>query len=373
MKKIAILASGSGTNAENIVKTFHEGNKIRVGLVIANREKAGVHQRMQALGVPSFTIPNSVWDNEPMQIVEVLKSHEIDLVVLAGFMHKVDTVIIDAFRGRIINIHPSLLPAYGGKGMWGHHVHEAVIANGEKQSGVTVHYVTEDIDKGEILMQQSIDLVEGETAESLEAKIHPVEYELYPRAIVAAISRLETVLPPEIPSVADSASTLNENVSDEGESSDADSNKSDDALRTVDEQWAETLGLAYDKEVANATAVSTPPPYQSTSTPNVQIPPVVQQPMPPCQQPSSQMPQEPMPQSYLLIAVLMTVLCCMIPGIVAIVFASKVSSKYYEGDIEGAKQASKTAQMWIIISFVLGLLSATLYVPIMIIKNALLG
>ena len=119
MKKIAIFASGSGTNAENIVRIFHEGNRIRVALVIANREKAGVHKRMADLGVPSMTIPNAVWDNNPEQIVDVLNQHEIDLVVLAGFMHKVDSAIITAYKDRIINIHPSLLPAYGGVGMYG--------------------------------------------------------------------------------------------------------------------------------------------------------------------------------------------------------------------------------------------------------------
>ena len=192
MKKIAILASGSGTNAENIVRLFHEGNKIRVVHVLANRQKAGVHERMQKLGVPTEYVPNSVWENEAYKVVDILQSKEVDLVVLAGFMRKIDSAIINAYKGRIINIHPSLLPAHGGKGMWGHHVHEAVIAAGDKQSGVTVHYVTDEIDGGEIIMQQAIDLVEGETAESLEAKIHPVEYDLYPRAIVAALKRLDT-------------------------------------------------------------------------------------------------------------------------------------------------------------------------------------
>lgn len=351
MKKIAILASGSGTNAENIVKIFHEGNKIRVALVIANRAKAGVHQRMANLGVPTTTIQNNVWDNDPQQIVALLKENEIDLVVLAGFMHRVDSVIIEAFKNRIINIHPSLLPAYGGVGMYGHHVHEAVIANGEKQSGVTVHYVTEEIDGGEILMQQVIDLEEGETAESLEAKVHPVEYDLYPRAIVAAISRIEA----EEQSVADTKPTPENTIKEE--------------LQTppsIDEQWANVLGITYDKQVAEKESnQQVPPPLNK---PQQLPPPIIEQ-----QTISTSMPQEPMPPTYLVFAVLATILCCTPLGIVALIYSSRVSSKYYMGDIDGAKQASKIAQRWIIASFVVGLLWVTLYVPIMIIKTFLIG
>lgn len=354
MKKIAIFASGSGTNAENIVKIFHEGNRIRVALVIANKEKAGVHKRMADLGVPSMTIPNAIWDNEPEQIVEVLKQNEIDLVVLAGFMHKVDTAIINAYKDRIINIHPSLLPAYGGVGMYGHHVHEAVVANGEKQSGVTVHYVTEGIDEGEILMQEVIELEEGETAESLEAKIHPVEYELYPRAIVAAITRLEAKEEKQAVSVIEEVS---EEIDAEKES----------APPSIDEQWANVLGMAYDKEVAEkAISQQTPPPVPVT-------PPAPSNEEPHQMNLQNNIPTEPMPKNHLLFAVLATILCCTPLGIVALIYSSRVSSRYYMGDLEGAKRSSAMAERWIIASFVIGLLSATLYVPIMIIKQFLIG
>lgn len=354
MKKIAIFASGSGTNAENIVRIFHEGNRIRVALVIANREKAGVHKRMADLGVPSMTIPNAVWDNNPEQIVDVLNQHEIDLVVLAGFMHKVESAIITAYKDRIINIHPSLLPAYGGVGMYGHHVHEAVIANGEKQSGVTVHYVTEGIDEGEILMQEVINLEEGETAESLEAKVHPVEYELYPRAIVAAITRLE----------ANNAEQTNQDIKVSTEDVDS---EQEATPPSIDEQWANVLGMVYDKEVAEK-PLSQPTPPPMPFQPQIQV----NEPQPQMN-PHNNIPAEPMPKNYLLFAVLATILCCTPLGIVALIYSSRVSSRYYMGDLDGAKRSSIMAERWIIASFVVGLLSATLYVPIMIIKELLIG
>lgn len=199
MKNIAIFASGSGTNAENIARIFNSGTRARVALVVCNRRQAGVFGRMRPLDVETLYVPNSVWDENPQEVVDILRQHDIDLVVLAGFMHFVSPVIIDAFRGRILNIHPSLLPAYGGKGMYGHHVHEAVIAAREQQSGVTVHYVTEEMDKGEILMQEAVKIEPDDTPASLEAKIHPVEYSLYPRAIVKALSRIDEKIQPSEP------------------------------------------------------------------------------------------------------------------------------------------------------------------------------
>ena len=179
MTNIAIFASGGGTNAENIARTFAGGNRVRVAVAITNNRDAGVIKRMEAFHIPVLYFPNAVWSKEPQKIVEALKPYSIDLVALAGFMRRVAPEILEAYPGRVINIHPSLLPRHGGKGMYGHHVHEAVIADGDKESGVTVHYVTDEIDGGSIILQKSFPLAEGETAETLEAKIHPVEYEIF--------------------------------------------------------------------------------------------------------------------------------------------------------------------------------------------------
>ena len=355
MKKIAILASGSGTNAENIVRLFHEGNKIRVVHVLANRQKAGVHERMQKLGVPTEYIPNSVWENEAYKVVDILQSKEVDLVVLAGFMRKIDSEIINAYKGRIINIHPSLLPAHGGKGMWGHHVHEAVIAAGDKQSGVTVHYVTDEIDGGEIIMQQAIDLEEGETAESLEAKIHPVEYDLYPRAIVAALKRLDTpasnptsIVDLEEESAFGSYAMPVEEIKPE---------KSAD--QTPEEEWAKELNMKYEPQNA-------PMPAQVQTINTQQTPPPVT-----AQPQRVETSQEPMPSTNLVWAVIMTLCCNTIAGIIAIIFSAQVSSKYHAGDIEGAKRASRMSEIWIIVSFIVGMLANTLQFPLMLSKELL--
>lgn len=187
MYKIAILASGSGSNAETIVRHFHAGNAARVVVVLSNKARAGVHDRMQPLGVATKTLDNSVWADEPERVVALLRSLDVDMVVLAGFLRRIHPAIVTAYRGRILNIHPSLLPAYGGKGMYGRHVHEAVLAAGERETGVTVHHVTDGIDEGAIVMQQPVAIDSGETVETLEAKIHAVEYDLYPLAIAAVL------------------------------------------------------------------------------------------------------------------------------------------------------------------------------------------
>lgn len=337
MKRIAILASGNGTNAENIVKRFHAGSRIRIVVTLVNRPDAGAIQRMENLGVPVEYIPNSIWRNEPLKIVEILQKYDTDLVVLAGFMLKVAPEIIEAYRGRMINIHPSLLPKFGGKGMYGHHVHEAVIAAGETQSGVTVHQVAEDLDTGSIVMQDKLDIVPGETAESLEEKIHKIEYDLLPRAIVAVVEKLEA----------------------EDNDNPDHSKEPQTEVKTQTEEWAETLGLEYDPQ---RVVKNTPPPFQ---------------PAPPAFNISSgnshieNRISEPMPPTYLLWSVIMTLCCCTIPGIIAIIFSAKVSSRYYAGDIDGARKASSTAEIWIIVSFVLGVLSATLYAPLSMIKQLL--
>lgn len=342
MKKIAILASGSGTNAENIARFFAEGNRIRVEVVLTNREHAGVIERMNRMNIDTEYIPNRVWDENPERIVELLEFRGIDLVVLAGFMHYVSPVILNAFPGRVINIHPSLLPAYGGKGMWGHHVHEAVVSAGETESGVTVHYVTEEFDSGEILMQTRVPLVPGDTPETLESRIHEAEYELYPRAIVAALNRLPS--PPDLPSQEETAEVPTVPVT-----------PGPPAIpKSVEEEWAETLKVKYDPSSSavppHIPAPGIPPAQSETVAPTVPV--------------SGADNREPMPPAYLLWSILVTLCCCFLPGIAAIVFSTMVSSRYHNGDIEGARRASRQAEIWIIVSFVLGVLTASLYVPL---------
>ncbi|MDE6246975.1 MAG: phosphoribosylglycinamide formyltransferase [Muribaculaceae bacterium] len=344
MKNLAILASGSGTNAENIYNFFSRGNRVRVSLIIYDRASAGVAPRMQAYGVETVYVPKSVWLEHPEEIIDILRAHEIDLVVLAGFLRVIPPQITAAYPDRIINIHPSLLPAYGGMGMFGHKVHEAVIAAGETKSGVTVHYVSDEVDGGEILMQEEVEITPEDTPATLEEKIHSVEYSLFPRAIVAALRKLDD-RPVEHPATGTTGATP-------------------PPIPTPAEEWAETLGVKYDESKIM------PPPMPGTSdTPvNDAVEDTAATAMV-----SSQMVQHhnkaqddmpAMPSTYLVWSVIMTVLCCLPAGIVAIIFSTQVSSKYYAGDIEGAKKASDRAQIWIIVAFVIGVLFNTLYLPL---------
>lgn len=182
MKNIAILASGNGTNAEAIARYFIGDTNIRVAIVISNRAKAGVHDRIAPLGIPTVTIGKEDWD-AGIPVVDLLRNHDIDLIVLAGFMRRIHDSIIDTFSGRIINIHPSLLPRHGGPGMWGRHVHEAVIADGDTRSGITIHHVTTEIDAGKIIFQASCPVCTGDTPDTLADRIHTLEHLHYPRII----------------------------------------------------------------------------------------------------------------------------------------------------------------------------------------------
>ncbi|MDR1456172.1 MAG: phosphoribosylglycinamide formyltransferase [Tannerella sp.] len=187
MKKVAIFASGSGTNAENISIYFSGNQQIEVTLLVSNNPKAGVHERMSRLGIPSVTFPKQVFA-EGHPVLKKLKDYAVDWIVLAGFMNKISAEILDAYPGRIINIHPALLPKYGGKGMYGRHVHEAVVAAGEKESGITVHYVNEQYDEGTVIFQASCPVLPTDTPEDVAAKVHALEYEHYPRVIASLLS-----------------------------------------------------------------------------------------------------------------------------------------------------------------------------------------
>ena len=182
MKKIAIFASGSGTNAENIVEYFRRETIAEVTVVLSNRPTAGVHERMKRLNVPSLTFSKADFlSGEP--IVETLRNYEIDLIVLAGFMNKISEPLLKVYPNQIINIHPALLPKYGGKGMYGMHVHEAVVAAKEKETGITIHYVNEHYDEGTIIFQASCPVLPKETPEMVAQHVHAIEYTYYPKVI----------------------------------------------------------------------------------------------------------------------------------------------------------------------------------------------
>jgi len=187
MKNIAILASGSGTNAENIIQYFTNHPEIKVAIVLSNNAKAGVHERAERLGVPSFTFSGSEF-REGKEVLKKLAEYNVDLIVLAGFMNMIPESFLNAYPNRIINIHPALLPKYGGKGMYGMHVHNAVIAAGEKESGITIHYINEHYDEGEMIFQAACPVIPGDTAESVAEKVHALEYKHYPQVIEKLLS-----------------------------------------------------------------------------------------------------------------------------------------------------------------------------------------
>lgn len=183
--RIAILASGEGSNAEALVSHFMNHPGIEVALMVCNKQTAGVYARMAKYGIPCHTIGKAEWQpgSAGEQVLELMHREGIGLIVLAGFLAYIPEAIVKAYEGRIVNIHPSLLPKYGGKGMWGHHVHEAVIAAHETVSGITIHHVTEKLDAGSIIFQAQCEVLPDDTPDSLAARIHQLEHEHYPRVV----------------------------------------------------------------------------------------------------------------------------------------------------------------------------------------------
>lgn len=181
-KKIALFASGSGSNVQNIIEYFKESTSFNFPLVLSNKADAYVHQRADNLGVPSFTFSKESFV-EGTDILSVLEEYEIDYIVLAGFLIRIPDVLVQKYVDRIINIHPSLLPKYGGKGMYGDKVHQAVKAAGDSESGITIHYINEHYDEGNIISQYKCEITNEDTAESIASKVHKLEYEYYPKVI----------------------------------------------------------------------------------------------------------------------------------------------------------------------------------------------
>lgn len=189
MKKIAIFASGSGSNAENLINYFSNEKSAKVSLVLTNKPDAYVLERAGKLSVKSKIFDRNDFYGSN-RVLDILRKEGIDFIVLAGFLWLVPPNIIEAYRARIVNIHPALLPSYGGKGMYGRRVHEAVIANGESQSGITIHMVSEIYDAGDIIFQTRCSVDPGDNAESLAQKIHKLEYEHFPAVIKEVIDKL---------------------------------------------------------------------------------------------------------------------------------------------------------------------------------------
>lgn len=181
-KRMVIFASGSGTNTENIIKYFQKTNLAEVTLILTNKKDAKVLDRAKKLSIPAQSFTKNEFVNSD-EIVTILKNEKPDLIVLAGFLLKFPEFILKEFPNKVINIHPALLPKYGGKGMYGMHVHESVVKNKEAETGITIHYVNENYDEGAIIFQNSFILSENETAETVASKIHELEYEHFPKVI----------------------------------------------------------------------------------------------------------------------------------------------------------------------------------------------
>lgn len=186
MINIAIFASGSGSNAENIIKYFKDNKNIHVKLIVSNKSDAYVLERAKKFNIQS-TIFNKTDFNESEKVIETLKANNIDFIVLAGFLLKVPQNIIDAFPNKIINIHPALLPKFGGKGMYGDNVHKAIIQAKETESGITIHYINENYDEGNIIFQAKCEVLPTDTYQNVADKVHELEYQYFPKTIEKTI------------------------------------------------------------------------------------------------------------------------------------------------------------------------------------------
>lgn len=186
--RIAIMASGSGSNAENIIRYFSAEKRVEFGLILSNRPDAQVHQRAARLGIPSRTYAREQLTDGQF-LLGILQEERIDFIILAGYLVKVPAELIIAYPSRIINIHPALLPKFGGKGMYGSHVHQAVVEAKERESGITIHLVDENYDQGSIVFQAKCPVLPNDSADDVASKVHELEYQFYPEVIAQQLSR----------------------------------------------------------------------------------------------------------------------------------------------------------------------------------------
>ena len=194
MKKlnIAIFVSGSGSNCENLIRYFADSERVNCALVVSNKPDALALERAQKLGVPTAVTPKAQL-NDPDVMLPLLREYDIQFIVLAGFLPLIPTFLIDAYPRRIVNLHPALLPKYGGKGMWGHHVHEAVKAAGETETGMTVHWVTPVCDSGEIIAQYKVALSPDDSVDDIAEKEHQLEMKYFPKVVEQVLSDLPSL------------------------------------------------------------------------------------------------------------------------------------------------------------------------------------
>jgi phosphoribosylglycinamide formyltransferase-1 len=181
MHSLIVFASGRGSNTAAIIDYFKEQGGAAVRLIVTNKEDAGVIDIASREQIPHLVVTRK--GLAEAALIDTIKSYQPSLIVLAGFLLKIPPPFIDAFRGRIINIHPALLPSYGGKGMWGHHVHEAVIAGGDAQSGISIHLVDEEYDHGATILQARCPVLTDDNADTLAARVHRLEHFYFPRTI----------------------------------------------------------------------------------------------------------------------------------------------------------------------------------------------
>jgi phosphoribosylglycinamide formyltransferase-1 len=182
MKNIAIFASGTGTNAEKIIEFFSGNTTSRVALIVCNKPGAGVLEIAKKWGIESILV-EKIGFYGPKSCILALKQRNIDFIVLAGFLWKIPAELVAAYPQKMVNIHPALLPKYGGKGMYGMHVHEAVIAAGEKESGITIHFVNEHYDEGDIVFQARCNIAPNDSPADLAAKIHVLEHAHFAKVV----------------------------------------------------------------------------------------------------------------------------------------------------------------------------------------------
>lgn len=189
MKRIALFASGSGSNAEQIATYFASNPTADIALILSNNPKAGVIERARRLHIPVLLFDRTTF-YETDRITQLLQKQEIDLIVLAGFMWLMPSALVKAFPNRIVNIHPALLPKFGGKGMYGHFVHEAVVAAGETESGITIHYVNEQYDEGQIIFQAHCPVAPADTPDDVARNVQVLEHQHYPRVVADVLRTL---------------------------------------------------------------------------------------------------------------------------------------------------------------------------------------
>jgi phosphoribosylglycinamide formyltransferase-1 len=188
MKRIAIFASGEGTNTQCLIDYF-SGSNVTIALIACNNPAAGVFKRAKKSNIPSLLIDRESLYKSKLTLQRLLEE-KIDLIVCAGFLWKIPDAILHAFPDKVINIHPALLPKYGGKGMYGMKVHKAVIDAGEKTSGITIHYLNENYDEGKIIFQSKCEINEDDTAEILAQKIQALEHEHFPKVVEQIVNKL---------------------------------------------------------------------------------------------------------------------------------------------------------------------------------------